>query len=61
MSRRLRVPALSILLALVVCAIVNPGNFGTIDTARRLQVERWIRLGQPPVRRADIDSGFGVA
>jgi len=60
MSLRPGVPALSILLASVVCAIVNPGNFGTIDTGRRLQVERWIRLGEPPVRRADIDSGFGL-
>jgi hypothetical protein len=61
MSSRPGVPALSILLAGVLCAIVNPGNFGTIDTARRLQAERWMRLGEPPVRRADIDSGFGIA
>ena len=46
------------LLSLVVCALVNPGNFGTIDTTRRLQVERWIRLGEPEVRQTD--SGFGV-
>jgi len=55
-----RVAALSILLAVVVCAIVNPGNFGTIDTTRRLQAERWIRLGEPPVRRGDIDARFGL-
>jgi hypothetical protein len=48
------------LLAVVVCAAVNPGNFGTVDTSRRLQAERWIRLGEPPVRQADIASGFGV-
>ena len=46
------------LLSLVVCALINPGNFGTIDTTRRLQVERWIRLGEPEVRQTD--SGFGV-
>ena len=45
-------------LSLVVCALVNPGNFGIVDTARRLQVERWIRLGEPPVRPED--SGFGI-
>jgi len=37
------------LLAVVVSALVNPGNFGTIDTVFRLQVSRWIRLGEPPV------------
>lgn len=47
------------LLALVVCAIVNPGNFGTIDTFRRLQAERWIRLGEPPVRPIDVTE-FGL-
>src|SRR5580658_2978457 len=47
------------LLSLVVCALVNPGNFGTVDTVKRLQVERWIRLGEPPVSPADT-SGFGV-
>jgi hypothetical protein len=47
------------LLSLVVCALVNPGNFGASDTAKRLQVERWIRLGEPPVSRTDT-SGFGV-
>ncbi|MGH9720344.1 MAG: hypothetical protein ACRD8O_09035 [Bryobacteraceae bacterium] len=46
------------LLAAIVCALANPGNFGTIDTARRLQVARWIRLGEPPVR-AD-DARFGL-
>jgi hypothetical protein len=44
----------------VVCALVNAGNFGTIDTARRLQVARWIRLGEPPVSAADAAGGFGI-
>ena len=46
------------LLSLTVCAVVNPGNFGTIDTVRRLQVARWIRLGEPPV--SSQDTGFGI-
>jgi hypothetical protein len=45
------------LLALVVCALVNPGNFGTVDTKMRLQVARWIRLKQPEVSSA---GGFGL-
>jgi len=45
-------------LSLTVCALVNPGNFGTIDTARRLQVSRWIWAGEPPVRPGD--AGFGI-
>ena len=40
----------SALLAFAVCALVSPGNFGTIDTVARLQVARWIRLGEPPAR-----------
>ncbi|MBV8841229.1 MAG: hypothetical protein JO307_00335 [Bryobacterales bacterium] len=44
--------------SLLVCALLNPGNFGTIDTVRRLQVARWIRLGEPPV--APSDTTFGV-
>src|SRR5215472_9681549 len=35
------------LLATVTAAIVNPGNFGSVDTEVRLQAERWIRLGEP--------------
>ena len=46
------------LLSIIVCALVNPGNFGTIDTTRRLQVARWIRLGEPPVRSADVEFGL---
>jgi hypothetical protein len=45
-------------IALIVCALLNPGNFGTIDTLRRLQVARWIRLGEPPV--APSDTVFGI-
>jgi hypothetical protein len=36
------------LISLAVCALVNPGNFGTIDTVYRLQAARWIRLGEAP-------------
>jgi hypothetical protein len=43
-----------ILLSLWTCALVNPGNLGTVDTTRRLQVARWIRLGEPPVRADDL-------
>ena len=46
------------LLSLTVCAILNPGNFGTIDTTRRLQVARWLRLGEPPVRPGDTEFGI---
>jgi hypothetical protein len=52
------VPLLFVLLSLLVCALVNAGNFGTIDTSRRLQVARWIRLGEPSVSAAD--TGFGL-
>jgi 4-amino-4-deoxy-L-arabinose transferase-like glycosyltransferase len=51
---------LVILLAATVCALVNPGNFGTIDTARRWQSARWIRLGEPAVTAEDARSGFGL-
>ncbi len=47
-----------VLLALVTCALVNPGNFGAIDTTRRWQVARWIRLGEPEVSPAD--TAYGV-
>lgn len=45
------------LLALWTCALVNPGNLGTVDTTRRLQVARWIRAGEPPVRTDDPTAG----
>ena len=41
-----------------MCALLNPGNFGTIDTIRRLQVERWIRAGEPAVRPDDTSLGL---
>jgi hypothetical protein len=50
---------LFVLLSVTVCAVLNPGNFGTIDTLRRLQVARWIRLGEPPV--SPEDTRFGIA
>lgn len=46
------------LLAGVVAALVNPGNFGTVDTHRRMQVARWIWEGQPQV--VPGDPGFGL-
>jgi hypothetical protein len=49
---------LFVLLAAMTAAIVNPGNFGSIDTQRRLQVARWIRLGEPPVRPGDRTFGL---
>jgi hypothetical protein len=48
-----------VVLALWTCALVNPGNLGSVDTTRRLQVARWIRLGEPPVRADDL-AGFPV-
>jgi hypothetical protein len=55
-----RITLLFILLALVVCALLNPGNFGSIDTARRWQVARSIRLGEPMVTPRDALQGFGI-
>jgi hypothetical protein len=55
-----RITLLFILLALVVCALLNPGNFGSIDTARRWQVARSIRLGEPMVTSRDALQGFGI-
>lgn len=46
-----------VLLSLWTCALLNPGNLGTVDTTRRLQVARWIRLGEPPVRADDPAAG----
>jgi hypothetical protein len=48
------------LLAIIVCALLNPGNFGTIDTARRWQVARSIRLGEPAVTPDDVCQNFGI-
>jgi hypothetical protein len=55
-----RIPILLVLLAVVACALVNAGNFGVIDTVRRLQVARWMRLGEPPVTPEDARIGFGL-
>lgn len=57
---RARITLLLVLLAVVVCALLNPGNFGTIDTARRWQVARSIRLGEPMVTSDDARQGFGI-
>ena len=56
------------LLAGAVAALVNPGNFGTIDTEVRLRVARWIRLGEPlnaaefgvPGRNGMLYPHFGI-
>ena len=55
-----RITLLLILLAVVVCALLNPGNFGTIDTRRRWQVARSIRLSEPTVTSDDVRQGFGI-
>jgi len=55
-----RIILLFVLLAIIVCALVNPGNFGSIDTARRWQVARSIRSGEPAVTPADEQQGFGI-
>ena len=55
-----RIAQLFILLAVVVCAMLNAGNFGTIDTERRWQVARSIRLGEPAVTSDDVRHGFGI-
>lgn len=59
-SHEIRITILLVLLAISVCALLNVGNFGTIDTARRWQVARWIRLGEPPVTPDDARQGFGI-
>jgi hypothetical protein len=51
---------LFVLLAVVVCALVNTGNFGNIDTARRWQGARWMRLGEPEATAEDARVGFGL-
>jgi len=45
-------------ISLAVCALVNPGNFGTIDTVYRLQVARWIRLGEAPAGDIGLTGGL---
>lgn len=60
MAPSTRVTLLLILVAVVVCALLNPGNFGTIDTARRWQVARSIRLGELPVTPDYAREGFGI-
>jgi hypothetical protein len=55
-----RLALLFVLLAVVVCALLNTSNFGTIDTARRWQVARSIRLDEPPVTSDDVRHGFGI-
>jgi len=61
MALSARLAWLLILLAVEVCALLNPGNFGTMDTARRWQVARSIRLDEPPVTPGDARLGFGIA
>jgi hypothetical protein len=45
-------------LSLMLCVLLNPGNFGTIDTTRRLQVARWIWRGEPPVVPGETSFGL---
>jgi hypothetical protein len=60
MGSSARITLLFVLLAIVVCALLNPGNFGTIDTVRRWQVARSIRLGEPMVSAEAARQGFGI-
>ncbi|HLH00004.1 MAG TPA: glycosyltransferase 87 family protein [Bryobacteraceae bacterium] len=46
-----------VLLSVWTCVLLNPGNLGTVDTVRRLQVTRWIWRGEPPVRPDDPGAG----
>ena len=55
----MRLYACFALVSCAVCALVNPGNFGTIDTTRRLQVARWMRLGVPEVTLPAGAAAFG--
>jgi len=54
----MRIAVLFALLAVVVCALLNPGNMGTVDARRRLQVTHWLRGGGPEVTHED--EGFGI-
>ena len=47
------------LVSCTACALVNPGNFGTIDTTWRLQVTRWMRLGEPEVKPSGGNAAYG--
>jgi hypothetical protein len=60
MASSARITQLFILLAVVVCALLNAGNFGTVDTARRWQVARSIRLGEPAVTSDEVRNCFGI-
>jgi hypothetical protein len=60
MASSARITPLLILVAVMVSALLNPGNFGTIDTARRWQVSRAIRLGEPAVTADAAREGFGI-
>ena len=59
-ARTARPTLLFVLLAAAVCALLNPGNFGSVDTARRWQVARSILWGEPAVTPADARQGFGI-
>jgi hypothetical protein len=60
MTSSARITLLFILLAVVVCALLNHGNLGAIDAVRRWQVARSIRLGEPMVTADDVRQGFGI-
>src|SRR5690348_13717941 len=45
----MRVSLLFVLLAVVVCAVLNPGNLGNFDARGRLQVARWLRGAGPEI------------
>jgi len=60
MPKTIAIPSVLLwaLLSLMVCALLNPGNFGTIDTTRRLQVARWMWRGEPPVIPGETSFGL---
>jgi hypothetical protein len=50
-----------ILIALLTSLIVQPGNLGSVDTGRRLQVAHSFWTGDPPVIQESSDDDFGFA
>jgi hypothetical protein len=47
-------------IALLVAVIVQPGNLGSVDTERRLQVTRSLWRNEPQVTEKDVSEGFGL-
>src|SRR5260370_12642996 len=60
MASSARITLLFILLALVLGALLNAGNLGTIDPVRRWQVAPSIPFGEPTVTSNHVRHGFGT-